>query len=239
MIRLAFGVPGAGKSLALQDIVNMESYDKRSGFAIVDRAGEWNSTDIRSGAPNVRWRGNPPDMLIAPHDIAAASEMLTQARDEKLCVLFQHPWNGVEVADLVRQVGDLTYVDDEIDLVALNNGQWKDNPLRDFVHRGRHLPDAQGFPREVHIYGAARRVQNLHIDLTSMADEALIFRVQGDRTITRLVNEGMVREEDIDTVRTQPNLDYFLWKSSGEISRGRITPLTNRPVSNKTPTVSK
>jgi hypothetical protein len=220
MIRLAFGVPSAGKSLALQDIVNLELYDKRIGFAIVDRAGEWNETDIRTGAPNVRWRGNPPPLLIAPHDNTKAFEMLVEAREQRQGVLFQHPWEGLDVAELVRQVGDLVYCDDEIDLVALNGSQWKDNPLRDFVHRGRHLPDANGIPREVHIYGAARRVQNLHTDLTSMCDECLIFRIQGERTISRVVNEGMLPPECVDEARTQPNLHYYLWKSDGSINRG-------------------
>jgi len=134
-------------------------------------------------------------------------------------VLFSWPWEPRQVAELARQVGDVTYADDEIDLLATYT-DWLNNPLRDFCHRGRHLPDVEGIARKVNIFGAARRPQNLHTDVTALADEVLIFRVQGEGTLKRLVREGMLREEHVYAASTLPNFHYFLWRSTGEISRG-------------------
>jgi hypothetical protein len=53
-----------------------------------------------------------------------------------------------------------------------------------------------------------------------MADEVMVFRSQGKHTINRLREEGYVEESQLLTVRTMPNMQYFLWRSSGEITSG-------------------
>jgi len=228
-IRLALGVPGAGKSLALQDMVRDGSREGHVYF-VPDRAAEWSATELDGVTPNVRWRGDPPNIVYAPppqHEKEVIDlDWYKEIRDTgNAVVLFPYPWEARDVARIAQQVGGVVYCDDEIDLLATYQA-WLDNPVRDFVHRGRHLPDVDGIPREVHIYGAARRPQNLHTDVTSMADEVLIFRVAGSRTLKRLVDEGMLTEEMVPEARTMPNFHYFLWKSTGEITRGVLEGLT-------------
>jgi len=227
-IRLALGVPGAGKSLALQDMVRDGSREGHVYF-VPDRAGEWADTLIDGVTPNPRWRGDPPNILYAPppQNEKAVPELdwYKQIRDAgNAVVLFPHPWEARAVAAIAKDVGGVVFCDDEIDLLATYQS-WLDNPLRDFCHRGRHLPDVDGIPREVHIFGAARRPQNLHTDVTNLADEVLIFRVQGKNTLKRLVDEGMLEESMVPEARTMPNFHYFLWKATGEITRGVLEKL--------------
>lgn len=215
IITLFYGVPGAGKTTAMMDYVSAHSDEHR--FLVVDRAGEWGSMDPEQpDQPNPRWRGKTLPIVVVDKG------NLPEPWPETGIFLFQYPWEGPEVAQLVKDIGEAVYVDDEIDLVAVFKG-WAESPLRDFVHRGRHLPNAQGEIGKVHILGAARRPQNLHTDLTSLADQTLIFRVQGHRTIDRLVADGMIDDSDIVTVRTMPNLDYKLWRSDGHTEWGRVT----------------
>jgi hypothetical protein len=219
-VRLFVGVPGSGKTQAMIDFC-MASQDEQL-FGVVDRAGEWG--DLNSP----RWRGKRPNAVIVPHNVEGKmpDEVLNTHRG---FLIFQHPWEGEAVAELIRQRGEAVYVDDEIDLVAIYKG-WIENPLRDFVHRGRHLPNAEGIPSQVDILGAARRIQNLHSDVTSMADECFVFRSQGKYTIKRLVEEGFIddSEEAITQVRNFkggkgiPTMEFLLWKSDGTRALGTI-----------------
>ena len=210
-IRLFIGVPGAGKTLAMQDYTRALC---ASGWPclVIDRADEWRADD------NPRWRGHPPEVRDVPHttDLGKLAEDL---EGEKGVLRFNAPWEPLDVAHVANLLGNTVYVDDEIDLAAVYVG-WRENPIRNMVHRGRHLPNMRGIPSEVHILGAARRPQNLHTDLTSMADEVMLFRVNGAATLKRVVQEGYV--EDPDEVVTLPNLDYVLWKSDGTRTPGRI-----------------
>lgn len=214
MISLFYGVPGAGKTTAMMDFVAQHALEQV--FFVVDRAGEWSvGSPDHASSPNPRWRGaDIPISVVEPDSVPDEWEPGVY--------LFQYPWEGIEVAELARSVGNVTYVDDEIDLVAVYKG-WESSPLRDFVHRGRHLPNANGDICEVHILGAARRPQSLHTDLTAMADQAMIFRVQGYRTLKRLVDDSYVEETDWDEIRTLPNFEYFLWRSNGTIVRGEVS----------------
>lgn len=221
-VRLALGVPAAGKTIALQDMVADACAAGHVAF-VTDFAGEWAETDA-DGLPNQRWRGSPPPIFYAPPPPGEGGEVDLEwfigVRDAgNAAVLFQYPWEAAQVADVAKKVGGVIYVDDEIDLLAVYSG-WPDNPLRDFCHRGRHLPDHEGTPREVHVLGAARRPQNLHTDVTNLADEVLIFRVQGKNTLKRLVEEGMLTDELVAEAKALPNFHYFLWRSTGEIERG-------------------
>lgn len=218
MISLWLGMPGSGKTTHMRDLVSQAAFEKW-GCAVIDRAAEWE-------ADNLGWRGNAPPIEIASPDENEALKQLINARENGVVVLFQAPWESVDVAELVAQVGDLIFVDDEIDLVATNNSvggrNWFENPLRSFIHRGRHLPDAENVPREVHVYGAARRPQNLHTDLTSMADQVFIFRCNGINTLKRIQGENYVSPELLEDVPFLPNFHCFMWKSDGSITKGEI-----------------
>jgi len=214
-IRLFLGVPGAGKTLAMQDYVRAHAHEH--AFYVVDRAGEWGPENLQ------RWRGAPPVTYYVAHgDIEKTSRELLENHAPGV-YLFGHPWEGEEVAQVAANVGNVVFTDDEIDLVATYRG-WPDNALRSMCHRGRHLPNLLGEPCELHILGAARRPQNLHTDVTSLADEVVVFRVQGEKTIDRLVNEGILEPRDIEKARTQPNFEYVLWRSTGERAHGKIRP---------------
>lgn len=213
-IRLFLGVPGAGKTLAMQDYVR--AHASEWAFFVVDRAGEWGPDNVR------RWRGEPPPCFDVPHgSLDKVSKSLLGCAPG--VYLFGHPWEGDEVAQVAAAVGNVVYTDDELDLVATYSG-WTQNALRSMCHRGRHLPNMLGVPCELHILGAARCPQNLHTDVTSLCDECLVFRVQGEQTIARLVREGILREGDIERARTQPIFEYLLWRSTGEHSAGKLAP---------------
>lgn len=97
---------------------------------------------------------------------------------------------------------------------------WEENPLREFIHRGRHMLNEEKAITKMHVFGAARRPSNLHTDLTSMADEVFTFRIQGKNTLKRVVDEGYILPEHVNTARTMDNLDYFKWTSGGRITAG-------------------
>jgi len=220
--KLWLGMPGSGKTLAMMDTVRAEAARGHS-FFVVDRAGEW-------GPGEIRWRGRTPArILTAPHPTTAPDDIRDWLADAVetdgpgAVVLFRYPWEGRDVAQWVQSIGDVTYTDDEIDLVATYSA-WEDNPLRNFIHRGRHLPDADGVVRKVHVFGAARRPQNLHIDVTSLADEVMTFRIQGARTLKRLVDDtlldGAEHVDGEDPINLWPNLRYVLWRSDGSRVEG-------------------
>lgn len=204
MIKLFLGVPGAGKTQAMIDFVRMASDAHK--FFVVDRANEWL-------ADSPRWRGEPVNRIAVPQGVEP------EFFDRPGVYCFGPPWEGLDVAALMRRVGNAVYVDDEIDLVATYSA-WRTNPLRDFVHRGRHLPNQSGEPTLCHVFGAARRVQNLHGDLTSLADEVYLFRLKGKHTLSRVVEEGWLEDSQLDTVRTFPNLRYFRCTAEGDTFEG-------------------
>jgi len=226
---LVFGVPGAGKTVLLQDMVH--------DFCLVgwtclikDQAGEWAAHDA-DGKENPRWRGAPPQLVeigVGPDNLDAATAAVRELRDsvqpgeQGFAVLFPYPWEGAEIAEVTRRVGDVVIVDDEIDLCCTYT-DWENNPYRDFFHRGRHLPDEFGVPRVIQVLGAARRPQNLHIDATSLADTVYVFRVQGSRTIARLESDAVLTRELSPRVRLFPNFHFIKWESSGEITEGVLT----------------
>lgn len=209
-IKLFIGVPGAGKTLAMQDYVRNLCADWPC--LTMDRADEWRAED------NPRWRGHSPEVLDVPHTTDLA-KLAKDLEGQKGVLRFNAPWEPLDVAHVTNLLGNAVYVDDEIDLAAVYVG-WRDNPIRNMVHRGRHLPNQHGEPCEVHVLGAARRPQNLHTDLTSMADEVMLFRVNGAMTLKRIVAEGYV--EDAEEVQNLPNLHYVLWKNDGSRTPGLI-----------------
>lgn len=234
-ITLAMGVPRAGKTLALQAMVRDAV---RAGHVcyVVNRCGDWDPG-------SERWSGDAPQCAY-PDELAdelgfgdgsedALLDGLHELRESgRGCmVLFDWPYEGVDVARLARRVGDVIFVDDELDLTAPLNGTWapsekepEGHPLRDFTHRGRHLPNERGHVTDNHIWGASRRPQNLHTDLTQLVDEVLLFRLRGRKTWARVEAEGWLEDtEHLDALKTLPNLSYFLWRSTGEVVQGQLT----------------
>lgn len=220
MIKLFLGMPGAGKTLAMQDLV----YDStKAGWPcfVIDNAFEW-LPETLDGKTNIRWRGRPPFIVRAPEpdspDLDSAVSEVLEKNGVLVCEKLDD-WEPRMVADLVKQHGNAIYVDDEIDLFARYK-DWDDNPLKDFIHRGRHMPNAENIPTEVHIYGAARRPQNLHTDLTSMASEVFTFRMQGMNTLKRIQAEGYVEPQLIEGLPKLPDLYFHKWEMGGKITQG-------------------
>lgn len=212
MINLWIGWPGTGKTTTMMRYVQQHSAVHR--FFVVDRAAEWGLT-LDDGSRNPRWEGTPTlhevPAELREADPEKALEWFDQ-QPEAGIFLFRFPWEGLEVAELVRQVGNAVYTDDEIDLVG-TRGKWEQNPLRDITHRGRHLPNARGEICEAHICGAARRPQSLHADLSAIAEQAFIFRVQGKLTLDRLRADSWIEDAEWDTIRNLPNLHFRHWPS--------------------------
>jgi hypothetical protein len=150
---------------------------------------------------------------------------------------FGWPWDGEPVADLVKLVGNTTYVDDEIDLVALNNPGWPANPLRDFCHRGRHLPNASGVATKVHVFGCARRPESLHVDMTALAAFIWCFRIQGHHTLNRLRADRVVLPGEEQAMTELPPYHYKGWSPSRGIQWGALAPLGARGTSAEARTV--
>lgn len=215
-VNLWVGVPGAGKTQGMVDAVARQA--KTHLFTVSSHAGEWEDT----AAP--RWRGQGKKLPIYPIQVGPnkQEQVIQDLLDAQTGVyIFGYGWEPIDVAAVTLAVGNAVYVNDEIDLFATYKN-WEMNPLRDFVHRGRHLRNINGDVCTADIYGAARRVQNLHTDLTSMADEVIVFRSQGKHTIKRLVDEGYIDDAEVEHVRTMPNMQFCGWRSSGEKFYGEI-----------------
>lgn len=212
MISLWIGWPGTGKTTNMMDFVRQQAHVQR--FMVVDRAFEWGA-ELEDGSPNPRWRGAPPKTLVeVPPNLRDSGEAPEwfEEQPETGVYLFRDPWNGHDVGGLCVQLGEAVYVDDEIDLAGTRSG-WDHNPLRDIVHRGRHLINYAGERTQCHILGAARRPQSLHTDLSAIADQAFIFRVQGKLTLDRLRADSWIEDTEWDGIRNLPNLHYRHWPS--------------------------
>jgi hypothetical protein len=238
MIGLALGLPAMGKTQALQDYTSAHALQNR--FLVIDRTDDWASSSPRWRG--LKWKDWTPRHARLMRMANVSSLALTTDRPwfanapppgkasswlEQLPATgvfrFGHPWEGADVAAAARDVGNAVYVDDEIDFTALTAG-WSKNPLRDFAHRGRHLPNAKGVIGEVHVLGAARRAQSLHIDMTTLADFVWIFRLKGMRTLERLVDDSLLEEEDLPRIRELPPTEFKFWQGSGDSSWGKLTP---------------
>jgi len=207
-IKLAYGLPGTGKSTLLHDLVRVQSNAQR--FFCMDYDASW-------GPDGFAWRGKPPQNLSVFQKGSGDWERLhsafvagdAEAMPDAGCFVFRN-YSAAEVAQYVKDVGNATYVDDEIDKTARKEG-WLLSPLRAIVHEGRHLVNALGDICTANIMGACRRPQNIHTDLTDIADEIFVFRVQGDRTLGRLLADNTIEKEEWDTVRGLPKFNAWFW----------------------------
>lgn len=186
-----------GKTVMLHHKIREQPAAK---YFILDRTGDW-----RRGAPH--WCGKPPALLQSFPLDSKLPEVWPDAG------VFVFPaWEAAPVARLAIANGPSVVVDDEIDLSGGKTGAWEDNPYREIIHRGRHLPDREGVFQEVHLYGACRRPQSLHTDF-AIADQVHIFRCQGQATLARLRSDDYIRDEDMETIRTLPKLRFLHWPS--------------------------
>ena len=204
MIILAYGLPGTGKSALLHDLTAAHAQTHR--VLCCDHEDGW-------GPEAIYWRGNPPENLTLVESEAHYQELEEMPEDE-------WPRNGVwvfrniepaRVAELATAKGDAVFVDDEIDALARREG-WEKSALRKIAHEGRHLPNEDGTPTRLHIIGACRRPQNLHIDIATLVDQVYIFRIQGHRTLERLVNDSVIdKDRHWNRITSLPNLHFLHW----------------------------
>lgn len=212
MIVLAYGLPGTGKSTLLHDLIRKQVHVHR--FFVVDREAGW-------GPDGAHWRGAPPTNLwvFGQHHRFPSVGMIPSTG-----VFVFRNWEPLDVARLAIQHGDSIFVDDEIDFSARREG-WSESPLRLIVHQGRHLPNARQQISECHILGACRRPQNLPSDLSELASEVYVFRIQGDLTLRRLVRDGHLEQENLDLVRRLPDFQCIHFPTNRHL---RIPPLGAR-----------
>jgi hypothetical protein len=226
-VRLYLGVPGSGKTQGILDFILA---DFSNLFLTVDRALDYAAKD-KWGNPNPRWRGAPPRLWTAPSPSFPRAQLLhalAEARELGGLVRFGYPWEALEVAQVAAELGDCVLVDDELDFTATYRA-WETNPIRAVIHRGRHLPDAHGVIREVHLLGACRRPQSLHIDVPTLADEVSLYKLQGEETIARCIREGWLTDElatkaqTFSAQRGEPFYEFIVWRSDGTRQLGRQT----------------
>lgn len=72
-----------------------------------------------------------------------------------------------DLAQLARDVGDVTLVLDELDFVS-NDKKWTAPTVKQLVHYGRHY--------RVSLFGGFRRTQNVPEDILSQADHIFLFK---------------------------------------------------------------
>lgn len=215
-IFLAIGVPGAGKTLALQDRVHDATLDGWTAF-VWDLADDWKAK-AADGSPNPRWRGKAPDIFEVPcgPESFELSDYEEDWRRGGKVVVFPSDleWTGQEVGQVAVDFGNVIYVNDELDTVAVYEN-WKTNPLKEMCHRGRHLRNKDGIPCEVHLWGAARRLQSLHTDVTNLCDEIFLFRTQGAATLSMLIKNGVIDEKIAREIPRYPTLKFVHWDIKG------------------------
>lgn len=213
MITLAYGVPGAGKSTLLHDLVRAQA--DLHLFFVNDHEAGW-------GQDAVHWRGKPPPLTLV--ETEGELETLEQRPADEWpasgVYVFRHLEANRIVALLVAK-GNGVYVDDELDLLARRQG-WETSPLRTVVHQGRHALNEEGVPTTLHLYGACRRPQNLHTDVSSLADEVYMFRLQGKNTLKRCVDDNFLEEEQWELVRTLPKFEFIHWPSGKHLALAPI-----------------
>jgi GTPase SAR1 family protein len=201
VIVIAYGLPGTGKSTLLHDLVRVQASTQR--FFVVDYDASW-------GPDAFHWRGKAPEPMFVFYKGDGQWEAMCKEGVPESGVFVFRSYDAQDVASFVKMLGNATYVDDEIDKTARRMG-WLESPLRAIVHEGRHLVNARGDICTAHIMGACRRPQNIHTDITDIADQIYVFRVQGNRTLGRLLADNTIEPEQWETVRNLPKFNFWYW----------------------------
>lgn len=179
MIRLFLGLPGAGKTTTMKRLLLNEPGHR---YFVVDHTGDW--------LPGSKlWGGTTPrNLMVAANALEAAPEEFPRSG------IFVFPgWTTEAVARLAIAHGPSVLVDDEADMI-LRKG-WDASPVREFIHRGRHVQNARGEFVEVHMMAATRRPANLHPDF-SLVNEVFVFRSMGDLTRDRLLRDAFIATDE-------------------------------------------
>lgn len=195
---LVYGVPGSGKSVLLHSLVASQAHEQR--FFVIDHAEEW-------GEDAEHWLGRVPRPVTV---FEQGSKLPDEWPDTGVFVF--RGWEPGDIANIALELGWTVFVDDEIDTTG-GKKDWQVNPLREFVHRGRHITNKNGEICEVHLMGACRRPQSLHTDLSSLADQIYVFRVNGHLTLQRLRMDSTIEDEAWDSVRMLGRGSYLHWPS--------------------------
>lgn len=206
MHHIAYGMPGTGKSTLLHDLVAAQCHEQR--FLVVDHEAQW-------GPDGIHWRGRPPPIRV----FYKGSE-LPEEWDESGVFVFRD-YDGREVAELARQLGWCTYVDDEADKSGRKEG-FDQSALCELANRGRHTKNALGEHTEVNMLLACRRAAKLHTDLSELASEVYVFHCEGANTLRRLIDDGHILEEHEDLVKSLPKFHLLHYPSRQHL---RIKPV--------------
>lgn len=198
MIVLAYGMPGFGKTLLLHQLVREQPGYQ---YFVVDRTGDWSPSAEH-------WSGRPPKNLYTFH---APKDLPRDGFPDEGVFVFPG-WENETVAQMCIDNAPAVLVDDELDLAGGKVGSWEKNPMREFIHRGRHVKNKFGKYAEVHLFGACRRPQSLHTDF-GLATEVYIFRCQGDATLNRLRADAFIRDEEMERIQNLERFECRHWPS--------------------------
>jgi hypothetical protein len=184
-------------------------------FFIHDHEAGW-------GPDGIHWRGKPPEMtMVGPEQMEGLRDLPYNEWPDSGVWVFRNV-EADEILSLAVSKGNIIYVDDEIDLIARYEG-WRKSPLRVFVHEGRHALNEAGEPCKLHIYAACRRPQNLHRDITDLADHFYLFRLRGKATLQRIIDDDLVDSlSELETLKDMEKFHFLHWPS-GEL--GRVDPI--------------
>lgn len=140
----------------------------------IGKKGSGKSALLRKLVWAVLQEHRAPKPLVFFHDPQAQIRgdvfTSTQAWRSSATVPALSVFRGVDVEDLAqlaRDVGDVTLVLDELDLVS-NDKRWAAPTVKQLVHYGRHY--------RVSLFGGFRRTQNVPEDILSQADHIFLFK---------------------------------------------------------------
>lgn len=181
---LYLGAPGSGKTTLMRGhVASLIPAFPESVFLIVNH-GE---------------RPDHPSWHDLPADHRVYGSVTAWWHDPCRVAIFDGV-SGVEIARLAIAVGWSVYVDDECDGIV-TDGKWIENPLREIVKRGRHLPNRAGVVTEVNALLATHRPANLPTDLSGLFDQVYVGRLYAWNDADRVRREGWANGRNVEEVQ--------------------------------------